>query len=203
MALNPKIYSKERLSDRQVSELIGIARGILADGNIVDAEIEFLQKWLVAHQDVSHNSVVAKLVNRIDEVLHDNVVTEDERADLLETLQKLTSSDFELGEELKATTLPIDDPAPAIKFEGMKFTFTGTFTTGQRKDCEKLVCDLGATAGSLTRTTNYLVIGEYATDSWQQSSFGRKIEKACTMQSKGIDIKIITEKHWHKALSDA
>lgn len=199
MTTNPKVFSEERLDDRQVTELIGIARGILADGKLVDAEIEFLQKWLTSQQGVSHNSVIAILVRRLDEVLKDNIVTEEERADLLETLQKLTSSDFELGEDLKATTLPLDDPAPEINFEGTKFTFTGTFVTGQRKECEKLTQELGANTGSLTKTTNYLVIGEYATDSWKQSSFGRKIEKACDMKAKGVNIKIISEQHWHDA----
>ena len=37
---------------------------------------------------------------------------------------------------------------------------------------------LGGVSGSLTKQTDVLVIGEYATDSWRQSSYGAKIEKA-------------------------
>ncbi len=37
-------YSRARLDDRQVTELIGIARGVLADDALFDEEIAFLYK---------------------------------------------------------------------------------------------------------------------------------------------------------------
>ena len=48
----------------------------------------------------------------------------------------------------------------------------------------------------LKTATDYLVIGNYATDSWIHSSYGRKIEKAVDMKAKGHHIKIISESHW-------
>jgi hypothetical protein len=36
----------ERISARQFDELIGLARGIGADGMLNQSEVEFLQKWL-------------------------------------------------------------------------------------------------------------------------------------------------------------
>lgn len=35
----------ERISARQIDELIGLARGITADGMLHQSEVEFLQKW--------------------------------------------------------------------------------------------------------------------------------------------------------------
>ena len=35
----------ERISARQIYELIGLARGIAADGMLNQSEVEFLQKW--------------------------------------------------------------------------------------------------------------------------------------------------------------
>jgi hypothetical protein len=44
------------------------------------------------------------------------------------------------------------------------------------------------------------VIGEYATDAWQNSSFGRKIEKAVAMREAGSPISIVSEAHWRLAM---
>jgi hypothetical protein len=35
----------DRISSRQIDELIGIARGLTADRKINQPEVEFLQKW--------------------------------------------------------------------------------------------------------------------------------------------------------------
>jgi len=55
---------------------------------------------------------------------------------------------------------------------------------------------MGAKAGSLSKKTNYLVVGIYATESWAHSSFGRKIEKAVAMQDEGLGVQIVSEEHW-------
>ncbi|WP_068318941.1 BRCT domain-containing protein [Polycladidibacter hongkongensis] len=189
-------FSKGRLEDRQVTELIGMARGMLADGVLTDAEIIFLRKWLAASVDVVNNPLVATLYKRLQETLADKQIDEDERADLFEALNALSGNDFSDGELLKATTLPLCKPAPDIEFEGNRFTFTGVFVSGKRKDCERVTLELGGTVGGIAQKTRYLVIGEYATDAWIHSSFGRKIEKGVEFRSKGFPISIISEQHW-------
>ena len=73
--------------------------------------------------------------------LSDQVVTEEEREDLFALLRSFSGQDFELGEDLKPTTLPLDIPCPAIVFPKQHFCFTGTFVFGQRKDCEAAVIE--------------------------------------------------------------
>ena len=194
-------FSEARLNDRQVTELIGLARGLIADGKLNDPEIHFLHKWLVATEGVSQNTLVAKILGRIEEVLDDGIIDEEERLDLFETLQAFVGNDFEVGEVLKSTTLPLCDPAPKLFFDGARYSFTGTFVFGKRKECEAAATESGAAIGSLTQKTTFLVIGEYATDSWAQSSFGRKIEKAAGWRDAGVPISIISEAHWRNALN--
>ena len=190
----------DRITSRQVDELIGIARGLIADDAINQSEIEFLQKWLVANLQVSDQPIIRVLYSRIGEVLADGLADEEERRTLLDTLNSLSNRDFELGEDLKPTSLPLCDPAPTLIFSGQHYCFTGTFGCGQRKYCEKAVTERGAQAGSLTQQTNVLVIGSYVTDSWKHSSFGNKISKAADLRDKGLPICIVSEPHWRSYL---
>lgn len=186
----------DRITSRQIDELIGIARGMAADGQINQPEVEFLQKWLAANLSISDQPVIRTLYTRVSEILSDSSVAPDEATELLETLNALGTTDFELGEVLKATSLPLCNPAPSLSFAGVRYCFTGTFNFGQRKACEQAVSALGADAGSLTKKTNVLVVGMYATESWKHSSFGNKILNASEMRSNGVPISIVSEEHW-------
>lgn len=191
----------KRIADRQVDEMIGLARGLIADGNIVQAEVEFLQKWLAANMCVTDVPVIRTLYARVSEMLTDGVVDEDEKAELLDTLHRFTMQDIELGETLKATTLPLCDPAPPLSYSGWRYCFTGTFNYGKRRDCEEAVVTRGAIAGSLSQKTRVLVVGVYATESWKHSTFGNKIAEACDWRDAGIPISIVSEDHWVKSLA--
>ncbi len=190
------IVNNDRISSRQIDELIGITRGIAADGTLNQSEVEFLQKWLAASVGISGQPVIRTLYDRVNVVLADGIADEEECRDLLATLNAFSSRDFELGEVLKATTLPLCDPAPNLTFGGRSYCFTGTFNFGQRKACEAAVSERGGRCGSLTQKTDVLVIGLYATESWKHSSFGNKILKAADMRAEGVPITIVSEEHW-------
>ncbi len=201
--MNDEFYNRvggDRITSRQIDELIGLARGLVADNQINQAEVEFLQKWLAANAAISQQPLIHRLYWRINQILSDGVVDETEKAELLDTLNAFSNRDFELGETLKATTLPLCSPAPSLSFQGFRYCFTGTFNYGQRKHCEEAVTQRGAIAGGITQKTNVLVIGVYATESWKHSSFGNKILQAAEWRTQGYPISIVSEEHWVRHL---
>lgn len=197
-----RLYGKKRLNDREMDELVGLARGLTADGILNQTEVEFLRTWLVAHREVHQSPMAANLLLRVNAMLADNVIDSEEARELFETLQELSGDDIVLGETLKSTSLPLDEPLPSVLFDSRNYCFTGTFAFGPRNQCEAAVHELGGICGSLTKKTNYLVIGIYATDSWAHSSYGRKIERALEMKSDGVPIHIIGEQHWRAHLPE-
>ena len=197
-----RMYGKKRLNDRELDELIGLARGLTADGTLNQSEVEYLQKWLVAHKEVHQSPMAMNLLTRINAMLSDNKLDREEAADLFETLQQFSGGAFELGETLKATRLPLDEPLPPVLFDSRQYCFTGTFAFGTRSECESAVDRLGGLCGSLTKKTDYLVIGIYATDSWAHSAYGRKIERALELKQNGSPIQIIGEEHWRAHVPD-
>jgi NAD-dependent DNA ligase len=201
--MDDRFYNRvgsDRISTRQIDELIGIARGLTADHRINEQELEFLQRWLAANLSISDQPVINVLYDRISNILVDGILDEDEHADLLDTLGRFSRNDFELGEILKPTSLPLDQPAPALSFSGRVYCFTGTFAFGQRKECEHAITNRGGMAGGLSQKTDVLVIGAYATESWKHSAFGTKIMKACDWRDQGLPIAIVSEEHWTQHL---
>jgi len=192
--------SGDRITSRQVDELIGLARGLVADNVLNLAEVEFLQKWLAANMAISDQPLIGTLYHRVAECLEDGMLDAAEQRDLYSALSSLTSQDIELGETLKSSTLPLCDPPPLIDFPGRTFAFTGTFAFGQRKHCENAVMEKGALISGVNRKTEFLVIGLYATESWRHSSMGAKIVKAVDLRNSGQKIAIVSEAHWRQFL---
>lgn len=189
-----------RIADRQVDELIGLCRGLAADGVINQSEVEFLQTWLAANKEISDQPLIHTLYDRMASIMADGVADKEECDELLATLHGLIRGDVDLGEVLKATSLPLCDPAPSLSFAGKRYCFTGTFLFGKRKQCEAAIAERLGIAGSLTQKTDVLVIGIYATESWKHSSFGTKILQAVEWRDRGIPISIVSETHWRAHL---
>ena len=189
-------FNRKNIQDRQIDTLIGLSKGMSADGKINQAEAEFLQKWLVQNCQ-SENPIVMNLLSKVSEMLEDGVLDDDESAELLAILRGFSGEKVELGEVSKTSTLPICNPAPSIIFSGKNFLFTGTCAFGTRKQCQEAIESLGGlNAKGVTKTLDYLVLGTYVTDSWAHESFGRKIEKAMEYRESGLPLAIVTEEHW-------
>ncbi|HAW32731.1 MAG TPA: hypothetical protein DCY03_32270, partial [Planctomycetaceae bacterium] len=50
-----RTFNAARLNDRKIDELIGLCKGVLADGEVTQFEVEFLQNWLRNNQEISEH----------------------------------------------------------------------------------------------------------------------------------------------------
>jgi len=190
-------FNRKSIDDRQIDTLIGLSKGILADGKVDQSEAEFLQNWLVQSRQATSNPIIMNLLEKVEAMLRDGVLDEEESAELMTLLQRISGDSSELGELAKTSSLPVDEPMPKIVFPGNSFLFTGTCAFGTRKQCQAAVDSLGGlNAKGVTKSLNFLVLGTYVTDSWAHETFGRKIEKAIAYRENGVPLKIVTEEHW-------
>jgi len=190
-------FNRKNIQDRQVDTLIGLSKGVSADGNVNQAEAEFLMSWLVQSRQSTDNPIIINLLERVSAMLEDGVLDRDESVELLEILQRISGDNSEIGELAKTSSLPINDPLPEIEFDGSSFLFTGTCAFGTRKHCHEATESLGGTiAKGVNKSLDYLVLGTYVTDSWVHETFGRKIEKAIEYRENGLPVVILTEEHW-------
>jgi len=191
-------FSAKRLADRGIDELIGLCKGFIADGQVVQAEAEFLYQWILRNQRTINIWPVNILYERLWEMLKDGIVDDEEQKELLELLHQFTGESpvMECVENMSCS-LPIDKPEPELVFERNVYCFTGKFVYGTRKQVEGEAISRGAVVKSNpTLQTDFLVIGLIGSKDWIHSTHGRKIEYAVQLKSQEHKIAIVSEEHW-------
>lgn len=189
---------------KSCESLLGICAGVMADGTLNEHEVKFLQLWLQDNPDIATVWPGEILAKRIQEVLADGTITQDELAYLKQTIDDLLGGTLQETGAISglSTKMPLnDDKANPIIFNGNAFCFTGNFLFGTRAACERAIMQRGGTAfDGVRKNLEYLVVGTMANEDWANTSYGRKIEKAVEYQGKGSPILIISEEHWVKHL---
>jgi hypothetical protein len=194
-----------RRAERDISEFLGLAKGVLADGQVSGDEAGLIAQWLIQHPDARDQWPLNQLVIRIQAIFADGFVDPDEQHELADLLQAIVggTGGIVAGEDA-ATELPLSVPPPNIVWTGSVFVFTGKFACGTRSQCEGRVIALGGMCeADVTHRTTCLVIGTFGSRDWIHTSFGRKIEKAVEYRDGGGSPWIVGENYWVKCLEAA
>lgn len=188
--------------DRQVDELIGLVKGVLADGQVAEAEARFLLTWLTTNAGARESWPASALYPRLVRALQDDRLDAEEEGELLALLTTTVGGNAPArGESSMSTALPLTRPEPPVIFEGRAFAFTGKFYSGTRDWCEAQVMARGANVVGISKKLDFLVIGEVGSRDWIHSTHGRKIEKAVALREAGARVAIVAEQHWQTQLA--
>lgn len=80
------VFNYTRNRDKLFTNLISIIDGILADGEVSDAEVLYLDTWLLEANEMISNGVIRSLSERVSLILADKIVTQQEKEELKEYL---------------------------------------------------------------------------------------------------------------------
>jgi hypothetical protein len=185
-----------------LDELIGICRGVLADGGLSFPEVQFLWNWLSRNEPVRNTDEGEILFDTLSGALKSKALKHKDEDHLTGLLLKIVGGTPKNTPDLSySTTLPLDDPPPVIRIPGKSFCFTGKFEYGSRHECEEcIIASRGVVHHYIVQDANYLVIGLLGSRDWIHSTKGRKIEHAIGLRNDGAGIKIVAEGHWKSCL---
>jgi hypothetical protein len=189
----------------KVSELYGFLQGITSDNILMDAEIIRLNNWLTHNRKLKNVWPANVLLISLNNILEDNIISEYERAILVDTIDdicknKFTSTDAAYG----CATSVITGDISALAIENNCICFSGKFISGSRKHQERVAKKHRAsTQTDISSGVSILVIGTLASRDWVYSHHGKKIEAALTLQKSGQQLTIISEEQWLMLLSKA
>ena len=123
-AHNSGIQPQTQRHDRSLDELLGLAKGMAADGVINQLEAEFLHKWLVKNNDLNSTWPVNVINERVRHMLCDGVLDQEEQQELFGLICSFTGQ-IPVEQELEnmSSSLPLDDPPPSLTFNGSVYCF--------------------------------------------------------------------------------
>ena len=120
-------YSASRINNRQLATLVDLCQGIMFDNKVTEGEVRGLRDWCIANNyTVTTIPIIATLQTRLDEVLADDVLNDEEIQDIAAILNQIAANPIATGELLTSASFPLDVPPPTIQWEGSTFIFTGT-----------------------------------------------------------------------------
>ena len=170
------IYSDSTLG---IQILEGLVKGIVCNNEINDSEILNLQRWLSDNDYLKGVYPYDKVVNAIEKILSDGIITDDEKIYLSQEFDEI------LNPAVSCTTLDL---------AGKTFCLTGDFKTGTKSEIERKLSDKGAVQkGSVSGKLDFLFVGGLGSEAWKYGNIGGKIAKAQELQEKGKNIQIISE----------
>lgn len=196
----------ENNTSKAIDQLSGICSGILADGEVNEAEARFFADYVQKFAAYEPVWPFTDILGRIKRIFADGHCDEDERSELKAVMENLCGH-FNQADpgETYSSTLPLDTPLPdPIIFPERNFVVTGRFAYGTRQKVEEAISKLGgiATSSAPTGKTHYLVIGIFASRDWSNTNYGRKIERARELRDEaGSGISIISEEHWKRFIA--
>ncbi|MGE0159678.1 MAG: BRCT domain-containing protein [Gemmatimonadales bacterium] len=192
----------QRRIEQGMAEMMGLVRGVVADGVISRDEANHLSAWTAANPETAARWPANILARRLGRIFADGRLDALERERLGAVLAQLAQNPEAIGRGFPlATDLPVTHPAPEVIFEGQTFVFAGELAYGPTRACEREVMELGGTCErGINRRTDYVVIGALAASDWSQAAFGTLVDEVVQYRARGVPIAVITEEHWAAAL---
>lgn len=190
------------INTSSVQFLCGMIHGMMADKTLTDGEIQTLQFWMKSNDFLKGTYPFDELHSIIQTILDDGCISEDERNTTLAFMSNfvefkdsyhLTETDFEdLREKYSVGGVCARDPQ--ITFKDKVFCFTGESYRATRSEMKDEVEKLGGIfKTSVTKKTDFLIVGNAGNPCWAYSCYGRKIEDAMSLRKEGIGIQIVNE----------
>src|SRR5260221_8333680 len=108
----------KRLRDSRTDELIGLCRGVLADGILTFDEARFVQDWLVHNPTVRLSPIGRELEPALASALSGGTMSpEDEEGLVTLMLRAIGGTPQTTQDASLSTSIPLDDPVPDIVFQ--------------------------------------------------------------------------------------
>jgi NAD-dependent DNA ligase len=192
-----------RRMNKAMELLLGMVTGMVADDHLHDQEILLLNHWLLTAEDLLNQWPASVISQKVRMVLADGVITDEERLHLLGVLKGFAVADFAGTGQVSPSViaLPFDHDAVVV-LRGSVVCHTGAFTFGTRAACEALTERAGGVSvASISRRTQYLVVGSNVSPDWKHTNYGRKIEAAVKLRDGGVSIALVSEEQWLSAVS--
>jgi NAD-dependent DNA ligase len=193
--------AREGATARQINELIGLVKGVTADGSVDQSEVEFLLRWLESNKGSLDQWPAKAIYPRLKAALSDGHLDDAEEEEIHALLEATIAENPETARAAAPVEIPFTEPVPEIQFANRSFCFTGRFQSGSRSWCvSQIIARGGMSTSKIDRKLHYLIVGDIGSGDWFHGKHGRKIVRALKHIEAGAGIAILSEQHWFEQL---
>jgi len=114
----PHMRTADLHLQRSTETLLGYLQGIACDDHLSDLEIANLQGWLETHHALRQHYPFDEITVRVESILQDSVIDEEERADLLEWCADLSLDTHPVYELIDMATRQLHGVLHGIQSDG-------------------------------------------------------------------------------------
>ena len=200
--LNDILEYSSKIKDphnKSINYLLGFLSGISADDILCDEEIFTLRDNLSQKADYAMQWPANALKARLDLVLKDGIIDDDERHDLMELIKAVSGQTFLKTGLAYGMSADFSTNADAyLKLDGLNICFTGGFLSGSRRIQIEIAKKLGANVvKGINQKLDILVLGSLVSKDWKCTSYGNKIIDVLNNRTKGSTTEIVNEEQWN------
>lgn len=191
--------------------LLGLVHGIMADGELSDREVASLNAWLEHNDYLKGTYPFDELESLLLDIMRDRHISEEERGRLTAFLSSvieyrdslnLTVDQFK-GLQEEYSVGGICAACPDVSFRHKIFVLSGEFVSGTKLAVSGTIHRLGGDVKeTVSKYTDYLIVGNRGNPCWKFSCYGRKIDAAMQLRKNGAKVQIINENDFWDAVND-
>lgn len=191
--------------------LSGMIHGVMADGVLEDREIHAIKSWIDTNDFLAGTYPFDEINSLLTVCLADGKIDEKEREELIAFFSNIIEfkNSFNLSENKyaglreKYSVSGICSVAPDIHIKDCDFCITGESYRAKRHDMAELIRLMGGNCkGSVSKKTDYLIVGNAGNPCWAYACYGRKIEEAMALRKAGEKVQIINETDFWDKVDD-
>lgn len=205
---NDNYYYNAVTADLQT--LQGLCHGILADGIINDKEIYELNAWLEKNKHLTTYYPYDELCSLLLSITSDGTIDDGERLVLKAYFNQFvklahTAMDLKVKEQTSDIHIAgLCTSDPDVIFDGKTFCVTGVLNSCNRAELLERIENLGGIAtNTVSKKTDYLIVGDNGNPAWAFACYGRKVEAALKYRKEGHTITLIHEYDFFDILEDS
>lgn len=171
------------VASEDLADLVSLLSVIIDDGIIEASEIIELITWLNLHDELLDTYPYSAIYDKLYEILEDSIISDAELKEL-----------FALFSQLINPVSNTDCHCENICLTGKTICLSGEFSYGSKEKVSILLQSEGAImVKTVSKKTDFVLVGEKGNSEWITGNYGTKIKKAMELQAKGCGIKIIRE----------
>lgn len=194
-----------------LQDLHGILHGLLCDNIVNEAEVAYLQKWIECNSFLQGMYPYDELESILTQVMQDRIISQEEQdtlkvffSEFIDTTTSMNINQNDITDlKTKYNIKGICAACPNIIIPDHLFCFTGVSSRSKRADVAEKIEELGGLyKDTITKKTDYLIIGNNGNPCWAYSCYGRKVEEAMNIRKAGGNIILVHENDFWDAVED-